>query len=191
MSVVVVVKKQGRAAIASDSQTTIGGELILRAEHTLYADKLLKIRNGYLGLTGWALFQNVFRMLIAEHPELFEIDDESSLLRQMFRWHDTLREHAYLLTQESNDQPVESSQISGMIAHSSGIYSFTSYRRVVTYQKYWAMGSGRDIALGALHANYDRYQRVDMIARAAVEAACEFDTHCGAPVYVRTLKCET
>ena len=52
-------------------------------------------------------------------------------------------------------------------------------RSVTEYERYSALGSGRScVALGALHAAYNHYDAPQDIARAAVEAACEFDDGC-------------
>jgi ATP-dependent HslUV protease subunit HslV len=71
------------------------------------------------------------------------------------RLHPVLKEHAFLNPKEDEDDPYESSQIQALIANSSGIYGVYSYREVFEFDRFWAAGSGRSFALGAMHALYE------------------------------------
>ena len=72
-------------------------------------------------------------------------------------------------TQEDKEQPVESSQLDALIVGPAGIFEFESYRSVSEYARYWAIGSGKTLALGAMHAVYDLLGDPLDIARAGVE----------------------
>jgi len=69
-----------------------------------------------------------------------------------------------------------------MIVNPTGIYEIESYRSVSEYTRYWALGSGKRLAMGALHALYDKSDDIVEIACAAIAAACEFDDGCALPV---------
>lgn len=69
-----------------------------------------------------------------------------------------------------------------LIANPYGIFGVYGLRSVDEYNKYWAFGSGTDYALGALHASYDRFKDVKDIAKAAIEAAAQFDNATGLPM---------
>lgn len=188
MSVLLVVRKNGRAAIACDSQTTIG-DLKVTAAHKQQPNKIHRIPHGFISTVGWAAFDNVLGSVLREFPDIFTFNDAAGLYDGLMRLHATLRKHYFFEAHEDRDQPVESSQMDGLIAHRSGIYSFTSYRHLNAYTQYWAMGSGRDYALGALHSLYPRYKSAEAIARQAAEAACAFDCNCGTPVFVHSVRC--
>jgi ATP-dependent HslUV protease subunit HslV len=76
-------------------------------------------------------------------------------MRPFRRLHPVLKEHAFLNPKEDEDDPYESSQITALIANATGIYGVYSYREVFEFDRFWAAGSGRSFALGAMHALYD------------------------------------
>ncbi|MCI0564756.1 MAG: hypothetical protein MN733_40330, partial [Nitrososphaera sp.] len=89
----------------------------------------------------------------------------------------------YFLTQgEDKESPYESSHMHVLIANPYGIFGVYGLRSVDEYNKYWAFGSGTDYALGSLHTTYDRFDDAEEIARAAIEAAAEFDNATGLPL---------
>jgi ATP-dependent protease HslVU (ClpYQ) peptidase subunit len=59
---------------------------------------------------------------------------------------------------------------------------------VFPYSKFWAIGSGRDFAIGAMYAQYDKLDSAEEIARVGVEAGCEFDTNSALPLTSYTIK---
>ncbi len=70
---------------------------------------------------------------------------------------------------EEEDDPYESSQITALLANPNGIFfGVYSLREVYEYERFWAIGSGADYALGAMQAVYDnpKLSAAD-IARAA------------------------
>jgi ATP-dependent HslUV protease subunit HslV len=75
-----------------------------------------------------------------------------------------------------------------LLANPHGIFGIYALRSVDEYNKFWAFGSGTDYALGALHCTYDRLEKVEDIARAAIEAAAEFDNATALPVTVHSVK---
>jgi ATP-dependent protease HslVU (ClpYQ) peptidase subunit len=75
-----------------------------------------------------------------------------------------------------------------LIANDSGIYGVYSYREVFDYDRFWAIGSGRNYALGAMYAAYDRMKSAADIAKAGVAAGIEFDTASSGPIVCHTLK---
>jgi ATP-dependent protease HslVU (ClpYQ) peptidase subunit len=83
---------------------------------------------------------------------------------------------------EKEDDPYESSQIDALIANPHGIFGMYSWREVEAYSRFWAIGSGRDHALGAMYAVYDNLSNAVEIARVGVGAGCEFDDGTGFPI---------
>ncbi len=61
-------------------------------------------------------------------------------------------------------------------------------REVFEYTQYWAIGSGHEFALGAMHQAYTQYDNADEIARAGVESGIAFDKNSGAPITLYRLK---
>ena len=119
--------------------------------------------------------------LIRHHKEQLDFSDRAKIFETMRRLHSIIKSDYHIDTAEEKDQPVESSQLSMLIVNPQGIYEVDSYRTVSEYERFWALGSGRTLALGAMQALYDRLDSATDIARAGVEAACEFDDGCGLP----------
>jgi ATP-dependent HslUV protease subunit HslV len=69
-----------------------------------------------------------------------------------------------------------------MIANPSGIYAVYSMREVFEFDRFWAIGSGRDFALGAMYTVYNRAKGAVAIAEAGVQAGAEFDTGTALPI---------
>ena len=101
--------------------------------------------------------------------------------------HEIMKSEYFMDPQEEKEQPVESSQISALIAGPSGIFELESYRSVAQYTRFWAIGSGKKLAIGAMHAVYDRFDDAQQIAEAGLRAACEFDDGCSAPFETRSV----
>jgi ATP-dependent protease HslVU (ClpYQ) peptidase subunit len=55
-------------------------------------------------------------------------------------------------------------------------------REVFEYTQYWAIGSGHEFALGALHHAYSRYQDAVEIAKIGAETGIALDKNSAAPI---------
>jgi ATP-dependent protease HslVU (ClpYQ) peptidase subunit len=95
-----------------------------------------------------------------------------------------LKEQFYLNPKEEDDDPYESSQITALIANPSGIYGVYSYREVFQFDRFWAIGSGRSFALGAMFAAYRGGRSARQIAELGVAAGSEFDKSSAGPCRV-------
>ena len=74
-----------------------------------------------------------------------------------------------------------------MIANGNGIFGVYSMREVFEYTRYWAVGSGREFALGAMQALYGRLRNSAAVAKAGIEAGAIFDRNSGLPMTSYTL----
>ena len=76
-----------------------------------------------------------------------------------------------------------------LLANASGIFGVGAHRTVQEYVKFYAIGSGTDLALGSMYASYDDPKlSAAQIALRAVEAAAEFDDSTALPAIVQTVK---
>jgi len=75
-----------------------------------------------------------------------------------------------------------------MIANPSGIFAVYSMREVFEFDRFWSIGSGRDFALGAMYAIYEREADPAAIARAGIEAGAEFDTGTSTPITLHQVR---
>jgi ATP-dependent protease HslVU (ClpYQ) peptidase subunit len=61
-------------------------------------------------------------------------------------------------------------------------------REVFEFDRFWAIGSGRDFALGAMYAVYAKAKSAAAIAETGVMAGAEFDTGTSAPVLLHEVR---
>ncbi len=186
MSIIVVVKKGGRCVMAADTAQS-DDSLMIRAPYVTNHEKIIRFGDNLLGLAGWSVAQDIMESVIRHHPGRLNFDSRAEIFETARNVHSLMKSDYYIDPQEEKDQPVESSQIQMLIANPFGIYELESYRSVAEYERFWALGSGRFVALGALYACYDRLADPEEIARIAVEAACEFDDGCALPMTVHTV----
>jgi ATP-dependent HslUV protease, peptidase subunit HslV len=187
MSTVVVVRKNGIAAIAADSLTTYGSTKLPQ----LYArdkDKILTFNNNYIGIVGSTAHNIVLRSIIRKHPELLCFNSKNEIFESYLQLHPMLKEKYFLNPMEKDEsQDYESSHIDALIANDRGIFGMFSWREIYEYDRFWAIGSGREFALGAMHALYERVESAAEIAAAGVAAGGEFDDSSSMPMTIYTI----
>jgi ATP-dependent protease HslVU (ClpYQ) peptidase subunit len=65
----------------------------------------------------------------------------------------------------------------------NGIFGVAAHRTVQEFSKFYAFGSGGDVAMGVMYAAYsDEKRSAEDIARFSIDGAAEFDDSTGAPV---------
>ncbi len=190
MSTVVVARKGGTLAIASDSLVTYGETRLPPGYEA--NDKMFAVGGSVVGAVGSTAHIAVLRRALRELPPAeCRLDTRDGLFDTFLRLHPQLKERFFLNTKEHDSDPYESSQFSILIANAHGIFGVESYREVFEYERFWAAGSGRRFALGAMHAVYEKARSAREIAEAGVRAGCEFDTSSAGPVRVHTFKSKT
>lgn len=180
MTTIVVVRKGGEVAIAADSLTTFGPTR-LAPRYDRDPHKIITYRDSFIGVAGSAAHQMVLESLLTKHPAL-DLAGKEAIYEAFRRLHPLLKEEAYLNPKEEEDDPYESSQMTVMIANPTGIYAVYSMREVFEFERFWAIGSGRDFAVGAMWATYPRARSAEAVARAGIEAGAEFDTGSSLPM---------
>ncbi len=186
MTTIVVVKKGGTAVIAGDTLTTFGSTR-LASEHDAAPEKILKHADTYFGIAGSAAHQLVLESLLKKHAE-FTFRGREEIYESFRKIHPLLKDEAFLNPKEEDDDPYESSQLTTLMVNPTGIYGVYSMREVFEFDKFWAIGSGRDFALGAMYAVYNGRTTAEEIARLGVRAGAEYDTGTGLPMNLAKVK---
>ena len=184
MTSVVVVRKGRSIAIASDALVTFG-ETRLPGSYEAN-EKIIRIGTSYIGMAGSTAHFEVLRRVLTsmDRPKLTSRHD---VFDTFLKAHAILKEKFFLNPKEEDDDPYESSQITALIANPSGIFGIYSYREVFSFERFWAIGSGRSFALGAMYAAYDSARNARGIAELGVRAGIEFDKSSGGPIRVHTM----
>lgn len=180
MTTIVAVRKNGIAAVAADTLTTFGNTRLpshLDASH----DKILHIGNSHVGVCGSAAHHLVLANLLTRSTDV-KLNSKAEIFETFRRLHPILKEECFLNPKEDEEDPYESSQITALIINANGIFGIYSMREVFEYTQYWAIGSGHEFALGALHHAYPRYGNAEDIARVAAETGIALDKNSGAPI---------
>lgn len=181
MTVIAAAIKDGKISITSDTQLNFGS---LKVNESYLHDrkKLFKVNDSVIGLTGWSATSQIIEHLIEKEPELFKLSNRWEVFETLLTLQGKLTEEYFIETREDSEQPVESNQVDGLIINTQGIFQIGSYREVHQYEKFWALGSGRRLALGAMHALYETGASAQEITEAGVQAAAEFDDGCNLPL---------
>jgi len=180
MTTIVVVRKGDTAVIAADSLTTFGTTRLAPA-YDRHPQKVMTYGDSFIGVAGSAAHQLVLENLLARSQDL-DFHGKGPIYESFRKLHPMLKDDAFLNPKEEEDDPYESSQMTAMIANPSGIFAVYSMREVFEFDRFWAIGSGRDFALGAMFALYDKSSTAAAIAQAGVVAGAEFDTGTSEPV---------
>jgi ATP-dependent protease HslVU (ClpYQ) peptidase subunit len=187
MTTIAVARTGGQVAIAADSLVTFGDT---RLAHGYEAnDKVFRIGDSWVGMAGTTAHFPVLRKalgsLSADELRLRSRDD---VFETFLKLHPKLKEIYFLNPKEDEGDPYESSQFTVLIANASGIYGVYSYREVFEFDRFWAIGSGRTYALGAMFGAWDGKRSARDIAELGVRAGCEFDKNSDGPVQAHTMK---
>ena len=190
MSTIIVVRKGGLACIAADSMTTWGGHIRQRQKYELNNGKVFQYHDSYIGMVGFAGHQIVLKSYLSSLKEKADLSSTEAIFEFWRKMHRELKDQYYVNPRDDKDDPYESSRILALICNPYGTFYVTDMRSVANFARFWAIGSGQEYALGALHSNYERYKNVLDIAKATMEAACEFDLHSDHPCVYYTVKLE-
>jgi ATP-dependent protease HslVU (ClpYQ) peptidase subunit len=191
MTTIVAVKKNGVVAIAADTLTTFGNTR-LHALQDNSPDKILRIGDNFMGVCGSAAHHLVLTSLLTKSSEIL-LNSKASIFETFRKLHPVLKEECFLNPKEDEEDPYESSQITALIANASGIFGIYSMREVFEYTQFWAIGSGHEFALGAMHFAYTHFDSAEEIARIGLDAGIAYDKNSSAPITLYSIKlnCQT
>ena len=187
MTTIAVARKGGQVAIAAESLVTFGDT---RLSHGYEAnDKVFRIGNSWVGMAGTTAHFPVLRKALGSLPaDELRLGSRDEVFETFLKLHPKLKETYYLNPKEEDADPYESSQFTVLIANATGIYGVYSYREVFEFDRFWAIGSGRTYALGAMHALWAGKGSARELVEAGVRAGCEFDKNSAGPVKAHTMK---
>ena len=186
MSTVVVVRKNDMACIAADSLTSFG-DTKQSADFVSDANKIIHFEDFYLGIVGSAAHQLVIRSLLANHANKIDFSSQMAIFETLKQIHPILKEEYFLNSKDEEDDAYESSRVDALLMAPNGIFGIYSLREVDEYTRFWAVGSGSEYALGAMHAVYDKLDSAELIAQAGIEAGATFDNASATPLTSFTL----
>lgn len=187
MTTIVVVKKHGQIAIAADSQTTFGDDQKLLAGYDRFHDKIFRHGGHYLAVSGSAAHDLVLQSVLRSVKKL-DLSSRKAIFETFRKLHPKLKEQFFLRPEEEEDDPYESSQMMLLLANRHGIFGIYPMREVYEFERFWAIGSGRKYAMGAMYAAYENEDMdAAAIAQLGIQTGCEFDVSSSLPMSLYTL----
>ena len=188
MSIAVAVRKDARIVLATDSQTNLGSERVPAAN--LSGPKFMQIGEAYMAATGWTLYSNILADVLGRRRATPRLDDEANIFKFFMRlWEDLHARYNFVKDQaDEADSPFGSLDSTFLVACARGIFGVASDLSVLRYERYFAIGSGAPVALGAVHALYESEHDAEAIARCATLAAIDHDVYCGHPIHLATVR---
>ena len=188
MTTIAVVRKNGYCAIAADTLTKWGTGKE-SAAYVANNTKLVQVGDNWLAASGSATFKLIMRDYFAKPKVPAKFDTTINIFKTWQAFHAALKEQYYLVAAGDKDDTIESSKFDVLIANPRGIFGVGAHRTVQEYLKFYAIGSGTDLALGAMYAAYGKPGlSAEQVARLAIEAAAEFDDGTGLPVTSHSVK---
>jgi ATP-dependent protease HslVU (ClpYQ) peptidase subunit len=188
MSVIVAVRQASQIVIAADTQDNFGDLRPPAENHE--AIKLREVGDAILGSSGWALYDDIFAHYLAKR-KLVRLHDRRAIFDFFVRfWKELHRAYPFVNDQpgKESDSPFANLDATFLVASPAGIFLVSSNMSVSEFQQYYAIGSGGDYAIGAMHALYGEVQDPAQIAERAVRAGMAYDAACGGRVDLRTMK---
>ena len=181
MSTIVAVKKNGKACIAADTLTTFG-DIKQSSEFDDTHDKIYAHQDNYFGIVGSAAHHVVVQSLLSKYGEGLKFNSQVEIFESFRKLHPILKDEYYLNPKDEEEDPYESSRIDTLLINPHGIFAIYALREVFEYSRFWAVGSGGDVALGAMYAIYDRLDDPEEIAKIGVEAGATFNNATALPL---------
>ena len=148
MSTIVAAIKNGKACIAADSLTTFG-DIRQSNIYDATSEKIIKFKDSYIGIVGCAAHHLVMKHIFENEAELINFQSAFDVYQTFLELHPILKQQYYLNAKDEDDDAYESSRIDALIINSKGLFGVYSLREVFAYKKFWAIGAGAEIALGA------------------------------------------
>lgn len=186
MTTIVAVKKERKVVISADSQTSFGSIRLGYHDDAVW-DKIFEVNGSYFAICGSAAHDLVLQSALKKTKNL-NFSSRAAIFQSFIQLHPRLKRDFFLKPQEDDEDPYESSQMNVMIANRHGIFSVYSLREVYEYHRFWAIGSGSDFAMGAMHAVYAGTGDAITIAQIGIEAGCHFDSGSSLPISSYTLE---
>jgi ATP-dependent HslUV protease, peptidase subunit HslV len=186
MSTVLVVRKKNIACIGADTLTSFG-PMRQRGHYKSEPEKVFRIADSYVALIGSPAHRLVLESALSGREKAPSLSSRQEIFECFRALHPRLKDEYYVNPKEGEKDPYESSQMDLFIANRHGIFGLMSLRESYEYTRFWAMGSGSDFALGAMHVAYDLDLSAQEIAELGLKAAVEFDNATGAPLTLYTV----
>lgn len=183
MSIAVAVKKNGKIAFGTDSLHTFGS--FRPGQGNISESKFRKVGNAYLAFTGWGIYNQVLDDILSG-PGAVPLENSNDIFKFFMKlWRKLHKEYTFVNDQcQETDSPFGDLDSSFLVVSESSIFHISPNISITEFNKYHAIGSGSDYAIGAVYSVYDSEKTAAEIVRTGVKAAIEHDIYCGGDIVV-------
>jgi len=187
MSIAVAIRNARQIVLGSDTQTSFGSSRV--PTDNLKTTKIHQIGDAYLATTGWGLYENILDDYLARSPNT-KINTKQAIFSFFMAFWKALHEHYPFVKDQpdkEDESPFGSLDASFLAISMQGVFHIGADMSVSSFEKYYAIGSGADYALGAVAALYEDDLDATVLCRKAISAAIDFDVHCGGEIDIRVI----
>ena len=186
MSIAVVVKKDNKIVIGADSLQSF--DTSMATSDNLNESKLRRIGSAILASSGWGLYDNILDDYLKNKKTVRLSKKQEVFMFFEKLWPVLHKKYSFVNNQSGNgDSPFGELDSSFLIATKKRIFFVSSDMCVTEFMKFYAIGVGRDYAIGAMHVLYDQKKSAEEIARLAIEAAIANNVYCGGNIEIMKL----
>jgi ATP-dependent HslUV protease subunit HslV len=187
MSIAVAVKKGRKTVIAADTQSNFGDRRVTVDNHR--APKIRRVGASYVATSGWGIYDDILRDHLTRVRRPAVKTEQQVFAFFMKLWKELHERYSLVNDQphEDDHSPFGDLDAAFLVVNKGTIMHVSGNMSVSRFEKYYAIGSGADFAMGALHALYDRIADAETLAREACAAAMAYDVFCGGAIDAFTL----
>ncbi len=183
MSIAVVVKKDNEVVIGADTLQCFDSNMT--DVDNLYESKLRHIGQAVLAGAGWGLYDNILDDYLKGKKPVRLTTKQQIFLFFKKLWPILHEKYSFVNNQCADpDSPFGELDSSFLIATKKKIFFVSSNMCVTEFLKFYAIGAGRDYAIGAMHVLYDQKKSAEEIARLAIESAISNNVYCGGNIEI-------
>ncbi|MBC8550767.1 MAG: hypothetical protein H8D23_14075 [Candidatus Brocadiales bacterium] len=184
MSIAVVVKKDNKIVIGADTLQCFDSNMT--GEDNLVESKLRRIGSAMVAGAGWGLYDNILDDYLKGKKPVRLTTKQQIFLFFKKLWPVLHEKYSFVKNQgDDADSPFGELDSSFLIATKKRIFFVSSNMCVTEFQKFYAIGAGRDYAIGAMQVLYDQEKSAEEIARLAIEAAISNNVYCGGGIEIK------
>lgn len=176
MTTILACKKDKKIVIGADSLIVFGDERRTRAD-SLFS-KLIPYSKGVFGFAGDAVIHNAFTYFLTKTKPKIVGMNSIALFKLFSSFLKFLEDECgYKTDSTDSDFKLTSSFI---YADSKNIYHVDRQRFISNVERFFAVGSGREYAMGAAHINFATKSARDVVTL-SLEASAYFDVNTAHP----------
>jgi ATP-dependent protease HslVU (ClpYQ) peptidase subunit len=187
MTCIVGLSINGAVLMGADNQTTSG---YLKIGHATTSPKVFRRSNLLFGISGSVRAQNVLQTRFTPPERAADEPDDLSYLVTIVESLRVLFRDAGIAKIENAVENNGEDGSSLLIGYHGRLFQISSDWSILEPSlPYIAIGSGREYALGSMHA-LSKTSAPQKTVRAALMAAAEFDIYCSGPFVIEELNAE-